>query len=330
MLDPKRFTIILPVYNDWEAFAHLLHEIESTMPSPEYRIRVTAVDDCSISEPAAAAVSGSIEQVEVIRLAVNVGHQRAIAIGLVQKADSGDTGDFVAVMDADGEDRPAELKEMIDLIYAHPETALVAQRRRRSEGIGFRLFYYAYTCVFRMLTGRRISFGNFSVINRRHLLQLVHNQNLWNNFAATLIQSKVPYTLVPTVRGRRYVGQSKMNFVALVTHGLGAISVFSDTVFVRILLASLTLFALSLLGILVVLGVRFLTDLAIPGWTTTVIGFASLLSLQAIMMPVMIAFLQLSNRSSFQSAPKAFASLQIERVYTLYPAAPDRRRAAAG
>jgi len=330
MRDRKRFTIITPVYNDWESFAHLLREIEATMPAPEYCIRVTAVDDCSIAKPAATGVSGSIEHVEVIRLAVNVGHQRAIAIGLVEKADSADAGDFVAVMDADGEDRPTELKQMIDLIYAQPETALVAQRRRRSEGIGFKLFYFAYTCIFRLLTGRRISFGNFSVLNRQHLLQLVHNQNLWNNFAATLIHSKIPYTLVPTARGRRYAGQSKMNFVALVTHGLGAISVFSDTVFVRILLASLTLFMLSLLGILTVLGIRFLTDLAIPGWTTTVIGFATLVSLQAIMMPVMIAFLQLSNRSSFQSAPKAFASLQIERIYTLYPTAPDHLRAAAG
>jgi len=330
MRDRKRFTIITPVYNDWESFAQLLREIEVTMPASEYSIRVTAVDDCSITEPNAAEVSGSIEQVEVIRLAANLGHQRAIAIGLVQKADCAEDGDFVAVMDADGEDRPAELKRMIDLISAAPGTALVAQRQRRSEGAAFTLFYHFYVLVFRLLTGRRISFGNFSVLNRLQVLQIVHNQNLWNNFAATLIQSKVPYALVPTTRGRRYAGQSKMNFVSLVTHGLGAISVFSDTVFVRILLASLTLFALSLLAIMAVIGVRFLTDLAIPGWATTVVGFASLLSLQAIMMPVMLAFLQLSNRSSFQSAPKAFASLQIERIYSLHPAAPDVRRVAAG
>jgi hypothetical protein len=114
-----------------------------------------------------------------------------------------------------------------------------------------------------------------------------------------------------------------MKLVSLVTHGLGAISVFTDAVFVRILLASAGIFALAILAVIVVVCIRLFTDLAIPGWATNVLGFAVLLSAQAVMLPIMIVFLQLSSRSSFQNIPSDHAARLVERQYELY------RRAAA-
>ena len=309
--------IITPVYNDWECFTRLLREIEIAMPASLYDIGVIAVDDCSNTSPVVPALSGSISDVSVLRLTMNVGHQRAIAVGLVH-ADSEQHAGTVAVMDSDGEDVPAELKRMVDAAVALPGEAVVAQRYKRSETLGFRLFYWFYVQIFRALTGNRIDFGNFSVLTREHLGRLVHNANIWNNFAATLIQAKIPIHRVPTARGARYAGRSHMKLVSLITHGLGAISVFSDAVFVRILLASFGVFATAIMAVIVVIGIRIFTDLAIPGWTTNVLGFAVLLSVQAVMLPVMIAFLQLSNRSSFQNIPREHAPRLIERCYQLY------------
>jgi glycosyltransferase involved in cell wall biosynthesis len=312
-----RLLIVTPVYDDWESFGHLLHDIETALPAEQYDVDIIAVDDCSNASPAMPDLAGSIASVTVLRLTMNVGHQRAIAVGLVH-ADSEPGAETVAIMDSDGEDVPAELKRMVDTAAAEPGVAIVAQRFKRSETLGFRLFYWLYVQVFRALTGHRIDFGNFSVLTREHVGRLVHNPNIWNNFAATLIQAKIPIHRVPTARGKRYAGRSHMKLVSLITHGLGAISVFTDAVFVRILLASAGIFALAILAVIIVICIRLFTDLAIPGWATNVLGFAVLLSAQAVMLPIMIIFLQLSNRSSFQNIPSDHAARLVERRYELY------------
>lgn len=312
-----RFTILTPVYNDWEAFGCLLQEIEATLPANRYDVQVIAVDDCSATAASVPALSGSISHVGVVRLKLNMGHQRAIAVGLVH-VESLQTADKIAVMDADGEDMPLELERMIRASCEAPDTAIVAQRRKRSESLGFRIFYAIYTQVFRALTGSRIDFGNFSVLSMKHVTRLVHNANIWNNFAATLIIAKIPIRRMPTVRGKRYAGRSHMRFVSLITHGLGAISVFSDAVFIRILLASLVVLGAAVAGVILVVGIRLFTDLAVPGWTTNVLGFGVMLSVQAVMLPIMIAFLQLNNRASFQSIPREHAARLIDEVQELY------------
>jgi glycosyltransferase involved in cell wall biosynthesis len=295
----------------------LLRDIEIALPAAQYDIDIIAVDDCSNAQPAAPVLAGSIASVTVLRLTMNVGHQRAIAVGLAH-ADGERRAGTVAVMDSDGEDVPAELKRLVDTAAAEPGIAIVAQRFKRSETLGFRLFYWIYVQIFRALTGNRIDFGNFSVLTREHVGRLVHNANIWNNFAATLIQAKIPIHRVPTARGVRYAGRSQMKLVNLITHGLGAISVFIDAVFVRILLASACIFAVAVLAVIVVICIRLFTDLAIPGWATNVLGFAVLLSAQAVMLPIMIIFLQLSSRSSLQNIPADHAARLVERRYELY------------
>ena len=139
------------------------------------------------------------------------------------------------------------------------------------------------------------------------------------------MQSRIPVEYVPTRRGKRYAGQSRINFVGLVAHGLGAISVLSEAVFVRILVASLAL----LLSVGLALGalyVRLFTDLALPNWATTVLGFALAISIQALMMPILMAFLLLNNRATIQPPPASVALTQIsERRMLISDKAKGRR-----
>jgi hypothetical protein len=102
-----------------------------------------------------------------------------------------------------------------------------------------------------------------------------------------------------------------MNFVGLVAHGLGAISVLSEAVFIRILFASLALLLLSVGLALAALYIRFFTDLGLPNWATTVLGFALVISIQALMMPILMAFLLLNNRATIQPLPASVALTQI-------------------
>ena len=67
--------------------------------------------------------------------------------------------------------------------------------------------------------------------------------------------------------------------------------------------ASLVVLGTSAAMALGVVGLRFLTDLAVPGWSTTVMTFLISVALQAVMVPVLLAFIVLGNRSSIQVLP---------------------------
>ena len=244
--------IVMPVYNDWTSFRLLVLDLAKSLSSSSCSVEIVAVDDCSSeSVPERIVANHPIERITILELEGNVGHQRAIAIGLSAISDRSDV-DYVAVMDSDGEDTAPELARLIEAAKANPNSVVVAQRAQRSEGAMFRLFYTLYISAFWLLTGRRINFGNFSLLPFEHLARLVHTPDIWNNFPATLIRAGLPLKYIPTARGTRYAGQSSMNLVNLVVHGLGAISVFSEVAFVRILLASTFLFVASMMGLFVV------------------------------------------------------------------------------
>ena len=148
-----------------------------------------------------------------------------------------------------------------------------------------------------MLTGRTINFGNYSIILASAVRRLVHMPELWDNLAASIFRSRLPYTTVPTARGIRYIGRSTINLVSLVVHGLTAMSVYSDMIFVRILLVAALVAGVSTAGIVAVTIIRFTTDLAIPGWATTVVGNLLIILLQTVVIITAASLTMLAGRS---------------------------------
>jgi len=123
-----------------------------------------------------------------------------------------------------------------------------------------------YKALFGLLTGKVIEFGNFSILPFEQAKKLAYVSEIWNHFPGGVIRSKLSYNSVPIIRGTRLAGKSKMNFVSLILHGLSAISVYLDTVAVRIVISSLVLVVLSILVALVVSIIRLTTPYASPGW----------------------------------------------------------------
>lgn len=211
-----KIIIVTPVFNDWAAFTLLLKGLGESVEREPYEVHVLAIDDGSAERADTAAlgrVKGSLKSVQVIRLACNLGHQRAIAVGLVRANALGDV-DAVVVMDSDGEDRPADVPKLLAAWEEQPDQIVVAERGVRSEGFGFRTFYKIYKLLFQGLTGQPISFGNFSLLPKAALAALVHNPALWNNIAATIARSRVHFRKVKIDRGKRLAGRSRMNFVS--------------------------------------------------------------------------------------------------------------------
>ncbi len=149
---------------------------------------------------------------------------------------------------------------------------IVAQRRKRTENLTFRLSYIVYKAVFRLVTGKEISFGNFSLTSRAYVRRLVMIPDLWNNFAAAVLRSRLPVDRVPIDRGHRYAGKSKMNFVSLIVHGMSGISVYAETIYVRHkLLLTVAIVALMVPAIPILFVLRIFYPVhATPGWATTV------------------------------------------------------------
>lgn len=306
MKDENDLIILLPVYNDWESFSILLSELEKTMSNLGRQARILTVDDGSTIEFSPTILEldqfQQLNGIEILHLVINVGHQRAIAIGLSYIHEHYPTSSVV-VMDADGEDRPEDVERLIVFSEKMSTKIIFAQRTERSESVWFRFFYIIYRLLFSLLTGKKISFGNFSFVPANILQKIVYIPEIWIHYAGAIIKSRIPIFEIPTIRGKRYRGQTSMNFSSLVLHGMSAISIYLDIVTVRMLLAGIGTIFVGLLGILVVIYIRFFTLLAIPGWATNLsIGIAMII-FQAILLITLLNFFVLNSRSSKHTIP---------------------------
>lgn len=294
----QQVIILSPFYNDQEAFEIFSSNFaKHAYQHTEYQFYFLVVNDGSIESPVLPAdVSGSI-----IHLNRNIGHQKAIAIGLAY-AEHHLTYHKIVVMDCDGEDR---IEDALKLI-SHSETTsqiVFAKRASRQESSKFKLFYQVYKLFFKLLTGQAIAYGNFMLLPRKEVGKLIYYSEIWNHLAGGILKSKIGFTSVPTHRGKRYKGKSKMSFNSLLLHGLSAVSIFIDVIASRLLIFSIAMIVVSLLAIVAVLTLKFGTNLAIPGWTTTAVSSLLIVMLQSFLLSLFTVFLYLSAQAQRKFIP---------------------------
>jgi hypothetical protein len=264
------------------------------------KFSVLAVDDGSAANiPIKVPALFSLQ---ILHLQRNIGHQKAIAVGLAYIKENLSC-DKVLVIDADGEDRPEDAVVLLKESLNNTGKIIFAQRKSRQEGSSFRLFYSIYKFAFRILTGKRIAFGNFLVMPKHLLDKVVYYSEIWNHVAGGILKAGLPYSSIITHRGKRYAGKSKMSFHSLMLHGLGAIAVFVDVIASRLLVFSLILIGISLLVILALVGVKTFTDYAIPGWKSTVVSAMLIILLQSFLLSLFTIFLYLSSQSQRKFIP---------------------------
>lgn len=296
----RTLRLVVPVFNDWESLRMLLRETDQVAASLPVRISVIVVNDGSTIPLVPEFLDNlhlqHIESAQIIHLITNLGHQRAIAIGLCVAVEDGDS-DAILVMDGDGEDSPRAIAKMLEAAGDASEFCVVARRGKRSENFTFKFSYLTYKLLFKILTGRKITFGNFCVLSRGYARRLVCIADLWNNLPAAALRSRLPIKEVSIDRARRYAGESKMNFTTLVVHGLSGISVYAETIFARFLILTLLLFLLSGASISLVLTLRIFFPLyATPGWATTVSFGVSIILVQTLSFTLSFILMLLNSR----------------------------------
>jgi hypothetical protein len=283
-----RFAIVMPVYEDREASTRLLKELFAEYGNRPY---IVIVDDGSLHQPVQLQVLKDVGlSGVVIRLKRNVGHQRAIAIGLNYVADHHPDMICTVVMDSDGEDTPQSIRQLVAPLSAPNVDVVVAQRKSRVETLRFKAFYLVYKALFQLLTGRKISFGNFMAIGSAGLKRLAAMQELWMHVAGCVLSSKLRIETLPIDRGPRYAGKSKMNFVGLALHGFRALMVFAEDVLVRVGMMCALVAGLTVSASFLAIGLK-LANFATPGWFSVALGILLLVLLQTgalILMTLML------------------------------------------
>jgi glycosyltransferase involved in cell wall biosynthesis len=317
-------SFVIPLHDDWESAGLLLSALDSILRECTVQANILLIDDGS-SVPLPSIFPNTaftaISEVEILHLRRNLGHQRAIAIGLAF-LHSNRIFDAVVIMDGDGEDRPSDIPKLIARFEDEGRRKIIfAKRARRSESALFKIFYHTYRALHRILTGIAVRVGNFSIVPSGCVDSLMAVPELWNHYAAAVFKSKLPYTTISTSRGPRLSGRSQMHFVSLVMHGLSALAVFAELVGVRLLLTALGLIGLLLIPLGLVLVVGATTQLpALPGRAWFVIEILFLILFQFLLISFLLVFIILFNRSSLDFLPLRDFKYFIRSVDRVFPA----------
>ena len=229
----KTYKILIPVFNDWESLSILLNNIHALKINNLARIKILIIDDCSSEILNKKIEFDSFEDIEIIKNIKNIGHGKSIANGINYLNKKNDF-DYLIVMDGDGEDRPEEVKELIVKSIELPSVTITANRIKRSESAFFKLSYHLHKILTLVLTGYSIKFGNFMCIPKKDLNLITSNKNLFVSFSGTVAKFIKNKTSIPSIRGVRYFGPTKMSFLKLIRHSLLIISVFRKETAIRL------------------------------------------------------------------------------------------------
>lgn len=292
-----KIAIILPVLDDWESLNVLLNQVDQALSCVNITLDIIVIDDGSNKKFTEQAISKyiKIDLIDLIELNANYGHQNALAVGMCH-AYTQNKYTSVVLMDSDGEDKASDLIELIELSFQHKNSIIVCKRSQRSEGFRFKIGYYIYKLLFKIFVGKVINYGNFSLIPASKLPHIISNSDGWNNVPATILKSKVSKISLSTARGERISGKSKMNLTSLVLHGLSAISVFTDQVFIRVISVLGLIVSLILILMVAVVYIKYQTNLAIPGWTTNTLGILLVCLFQILVFSILILLTSISQK----------------------------------
>ena len=225
--------ILIPVYNDWQSISKLLDEINNLSISSEFQISVIIVNDASNQDRQNEDKNlGNIDSIKILNMKINQGHARCIATGLKYIYEK-ENFDYIIPMDGDGEDRPEEIKIFINQIANSNGKPIVGERVKRSENLIFKTCYQIHKLITLTFTGKYIKFGNFTCLPKITVQKLINEKSTWNSYSGSLKKIEKDLLSIPSIRGNRYFGPSKMSFYNLIKHSLSIISVFRKTFLIR-------------------------------------------------------------------------------------------------
>lgn len=217
---------MVPAFNEDENLPVLHRELAQELGAHGIQFELLVVDDGSRdgSVDTLRRIAASDQRVRALKLSRNFGHQEAISIGLQHAR-----GRAVAIMDADLQDRPADLVLLYERWRAGADVAY-AVRRTRQETLRRRFAYRLFYRVLARLADVQIPLdaGDFCVMDAAFVeklnalperLRFVRGLRAWLGGR----QERVPVD-----RGARRHGEPQYSFAKLVRLALDGLFSFSD------------------------------------------------------------------------------------------------------
>jgi len=228
-----KIKILIPIYNDWQSVSKLIDEINNLFNNSEHQVSIIIVNDASNHDPQDEDKKfDNIQSIKILNMRMNQGHARCIATGLKYIHEK-EEFDYIIPMDGDGEDRPEEIKEFLNQAKNSSDKTIVGERVKRSEDLLFKICYQIHKLFTLTFTGKSIKFGNFTCLSKDTVEKMVNEKATWNSFSGSLRKIENDLISIPSIRGQRYFGPSKMSFYNLIKHSLSIISVFRKTFLIR-------------------------------------------------------------------------------------------------
>jgi glycosyltransferase involved in cell wall biosynthesis len=265
----KRVDLIVPAYNEQEVLGVFFDRVLAVLDKLPYQFTVIMVNDGSrdTTLDQLLAARERDPRVEVIDLSRNFGHEAALAAGLRQS-----TGDAVIVMDADLQDPPELIPQLLER-WEEGFDVVNAQRVSRRDDSWFKRwtakrFYRVVNRLGRLKIPENV--GNFRLISAR-VAALLNSLPERNRVFRVLVPylgfatSEVPYERPARPAGHTHYSYGRM--VGLAVDGITSATIVPLKFAVNV---GFVVAGAGFLYLLYVLGLAMFTDQAVQGWPSTV------------------------------------------------------------
>ena len=222
----SKYVILIPCFNDWECLNILIPKINLALTKTNEEVNILIVNDGSTKKNNLSFKKmSSLNKIEVLNLKNNVNAQIATATGLnflrKEKFQGG-----IIVMDADGQDDPEHLVDIIRESKKNPEKTITINRSKREDEIQFKILYQAYLFLALLLTFRYLKFGAFSYLHSSSIDRILSTDDVYMAYVGGIATHFANKKVIYLPRKKRITGESQNNYKSLIYYGLKTISVF--------------------------------------------------------------------------------------------------------
>ena len=273
---------VLPMYNDHLRLSKLIDDLRKVLNKKDNVLEFIIIDDGSTIK---SNHIHNFKGVHYIKLKSNQGNQKAIFVGLNYLNDLDTVYDYLIVMDSDGEDSPQDVPKLIeDCKKQNDESITFASRLKRNEGLIYKFFYFFYKLIFKLLTGKKFNFGNFSCIPKKFLKKILDIQTISIHYSASILKSKILHNTISFNKGRRYDGITQTNLVNIIIHALKSLSIYYEEILVKFLILSAIGSFIGILSMIFIFFNKFFSSFVLIGWSSNMMLGLSIITIMFVSM----------------------------------------------
>ncbi len=267
----KSLSIVIPCHNEeeviFQSYLTIRNLVDGWMDDIICSYEIVLVNNGSTDKtlPEMLRIYDIDENVVILDLRNNFGYQGSITAGLFNA-----TKEMIVTIDADLQDNPEKIEEMILEHYKGYDLVLGVRNNRDSDGFFKRhTAHYYYKLINKLGVRSVYNHGDFRLMSRSLLgdFKKYNEKNRYIRSLVTLLENK--YSCVYYDRVKRKSGKSKFDIKSLLSLAIDGITSFSTLPIKFISFFGFGIFLLSILGMFYILYEKYVNNVSVPGWAFT-------------------------------------------------------------